>query len=208
MNDEPLPQTSETPPVETLTAESAPAEQTPAPPPPFVQVEPTSDLRVVVHLPQQRRAAVQKINGCFLYTDKFGRFDREGRHILNDGGMHLYQGRLLTVQEFQSEAVTKILTADSLAVRPLIRIVRLCGDALESSVVLPAPAAAGPSIEEIKEMLTTIDTLRLQNEEVRLALSEERSKVLALEQGLRLIEQQQDQEPGKSKTKKQAKGSE
>jgi hypothetical protein len=149
MNDE-TPPTSETlPPTETLPEESSPGEQIAPPHPPFVSVEPTSDLRIVLYLPQQRRAAVQKINGCFFYTDRFGRFDKTGKHVLNDGGMHLYQGRLLTVQEFQGDAVTKILTSDSLAVRPLIRIVRLSGDALESSVVFIGVALYQfvPSIE-------------------------------------------------------------
>lgn len=151
---------------ETLPESSAPVDSPDTTPPaPVVAVavvEPVrpftlqtpANLRILFHLPPQGRGYTGKINNLFFYTDTLGRIDKNGAHQW-DGGMHVFDGRLLTVEEFLTPRVQKYLADDSLAIRPLVRAVML-PDGL-APVEAPAPVI---SIEDMRSLVDQLDQLR------------------------------------------------
>lgn len=136
-----------------ITAETSP-EVSPSPARPFTLQLP-ANLRVLFHLPPQGRGYTGKINNLFFFTDSLGRFDKVGTHQW-DGGMHVFDGKLLTVEEFLSPRTQKYLADDSLAIRPLVKVVML-PDGTEPATVATPPAI---SMEELKALVAEIDRTR------------------------------------------------
>lgn len=148
---------------ETLPESAAPVDSPDTTPAPVVAVvEPVrpftlqtpANLRILFHLPPQGRGYTGKINNLFFYTDTLGRIDKNGAHQW-EGGMHVFDGRLLTVEEFLTPRVQKYLADDSLAIRPLVRAVML-PDGI-APVEAPAPVI---SIEDMRSLVDQLDQLR------------------------------------------------
>jgi hypothetical protein len=145
-----------------------------------------ANLRVLLHLPRQSRTTTQPINGRFYYTQKFGRVDGSNQHLPDntDGGMHVFESRLLTLEEFYKLA-PKWLLAEGIAIRPLVRIVALT----EDGIIAEAPPAAGPSLEDVQLLLTQLESLRVQNQSLQTDLEAEQATNRSLSAAIEQIEQ-------------------
>ena len=120
-------------------------------------------VRILLHLPPLRRGLTSRVNSVFFYTEEFGRVDGHGRLIPNNGGMHVYEKRLLTLAEFMEPRVQKWLEHQDLVVRPVVRVLALSDVATTQE---PAPPT-GPSVEDMKALLDQIDTLRAELQTAR-----------------------------------------
>lgn len=146
-----------------------------------------SNLRVLLHLPRQSRTTTQPINGRFYYTQKFGRVDGSNQHLPDntESGMHVFEARLLTLEEFYKLA-PKWLLAEGIAIRPLVRIVALT----EGGIIAEAPpAAAGPTLEDVHLLLTQLESLRVQNQTLQTDLEAEQATNRSLSAAIAQIEQ-------------------
>ena len=115
-------------------------------------MNPTVELEVLFHLPPQRRHVRQRINNLFEFNEAYG--------------LHLYQGRPLSVEEF-NQVSPPILGRDDWAIRPLVKIVASVKEAAENGpVTLESVSAA------IKEHLAGLSALLNTVEEVEITVGE------------------------------------
>lgn len=119
-----------------------------------------SNLRVLFHLPPQRKGYTGKINNSFLYSDKFGRIDKYGRHFWDNPGMHVFEGRLLTMEEFLQPRVQRYLLEDHWTTPVQVRLVTVEDGTVAVSVAESKPAEGMPSKDDVRAMLTEMDRLR------------------------------------------------
>lgn len=119
-----------------------------------------SNLRVLFHLPPQRKGYTGRINNSFLYSDKFGRIDKYGRHFWDNPGMHVFEGRLLTMEEFLQPRVQRYLLEDHWTTPVQVRLVTVDDGTVAVSVAESKPAEGMPSKDDVRAMLTEMDRLR------------------------------------------------
>lgn len=171
----PVDSSDTTPPVEAAVVEIV------EPVRPFTLQTP-ANLRILFHLPPQGRGYTGKINGLFFYTDSLGRIDKNGAHSW-EGGMHVFDGRLLTVEEFMTPRVQKYLADDSLVIRPLVRAVML-PDGVE-------PVEAAPPViskDDLRILVGQLDQMRQTLEARQTRIDELESENSTYRQAIERIE--------------------
>ncbi len=180
-------------------SDTAPEDELPpeeVPPPPPAVVRPFSfdlpkNLRILFHLPPQSRGNTSRINGVFLYSDKFGSFDKYGVHKW-ERGMHLFEGRLLTLEEFLSPRVQKYQLDDTLVVRPVVHLCVLPDGATPEKA--PIQVFEGISKDEAAALIRTLDDHRAQCRELQMKVDELTAENSTLNEAIRKIEQREMQQ--------------
>lgn len=151
-----------------------------------------ANLRILFHLPPQSRGFTGKVNGIFLYTTRYGRIDKLGRHSVEPNmGMHVFEGRLLTVEEFMSDRVQKFMQAD-VPVKPLVRVCMISdGDATaENTTEMEGDKTKAPTAEEVALLLQNTDQLRYELSAKNQRIDELEAENSTFRQALQTLETQ------------------
>lgn len=117
-----------------------------------------NQILVLLHLPRQRNHVRNKLQDVFLFSEAHG--------------LHLYDGRPLTIEEFNRVA-EKHLSAQHYAIRPLVRILEVeAEESKENAEGSKQPEFVPPTQEELRVIFEAMDKLRAENRLLRDSINE------------------------------------